>query len=159
MKKGFTLTELLTVIAILVLLAAVVIPNLNSMRIRGRDTKRISDLKELQVALERYYDRTGNYPNSSATGTSCDSNSLSLGDLVTQNLISSLPTDPINSDGRCYVYIKNRKCTGALGPQERTGYVLLFKPERIDTFGGANGGEHSTQGWMGGNGWLCVSSH
>lgn len=51
-NKGFTLIELLVVIAIIGILSAVVISSLNTARMRSRDTKRLSELKSLQVAIE-----------------------------------------------------------------------------------------------------------
>lgn len=54
-KKGFTLIELLVVIAIIGLLSTLAVVALSSARQRARDSKRLSDLKQLQTALELYY--------------------------------------------------------------------------------------------------------
>lgn len=51
-KKGFTLIELLVVIAIIGLLATVSIVSLNSARVKSRDAKRLSDVKQLATILE-----------------------------------------------------------------------------------------------------------
>jgi|ETNmetMinimDraft_2_1059921.scaffolds.fasta_scaffold68837_2 prepilin-type N-terminal cleavage/methylation domain-containing protein len=60
---GFTLIELLVVIAIIGILSAVVLASLNSARQKSRDAKRVADLKQLQLALELYYDdNTSTYP-------------------------------------------------------------------------------------------------
>lgn len=62
-KKGFTLIELLVVIAIIGILSSVVLASLNSARLKSRDARRVSDLKQLQLALELYYDaNSSNYP-------------------------------------------------------------------------------------------------
>lgn len=61
-SKGFTLIELLVVIAIIGLLASIIVASLNTAQQKGRDARRISDLKEVQLALELYYDSNGNYP-------------------------------------------------------------------------------------------------
>lgn len=61
MKKGFTLIELLVVIAIIGLLASIVLVALNSARAKARDSRRMSDLHNVQLALEMYYDRYGTY--------------------------------------------------------------------------------------------------
>lgn len=61
-KKGFTLIELLVVISIIGLLSSVVLGSLNSARSKARDTKRKLDLKQLQTALNMYYDKNGSYP-------------------------------------------------------------------------------------------------
>src|SRR3989344_3892996 len=60
-SKGFTLIELLVVVAIIGLLSSVVLASLNSARAKGRDAKRMSDLHNISVALELYYDKFGTY--------------------------------------------------------------------------------------------------
>lgn len=61
-RKGFTLIELLVVIAIIGILSSVVLASLNSARTKARDTRRIADLKQLQIAMELYFDANGSYP-------------------------------------------------------------------------------------------------
>lgn len=62
--SGFTLIELVIVIGILGVLVAVVISVLNPKRYlqKGRDTRRQSDLKMIQAALEAYYSQNNAYP-------------------------------------------------------------------------------------------------
>lgn len=64
-KKGFTLIELLVVIAIIGLLSTLAVVALGSARVKARDSKRLSDLKQLQTALELYYTDQGSYPSGS----------------------------------------------------------------------------------------------
>ena len=80
-NRGFTLIELLVVIAIIGILSSVVLASLNDARQKSRDAKRISDVKQLQLALELNYDATGNYPTA-------------LTALTTAGYIASIPTDP-----------------------------------------------------------------
>ncbi len=61
-KQGFTLIELLVVIAIIGLLSTLSILALNQARARARDAKRIADVKQIQTALELYYNEMGDYP-------------------------------------------------------------------------------------------------
>lgn len=63
-KKGFTLIELLVVIAIIGLLSTLAVVALGSARQKARDSKRLSDLKQVQTALELYYTDNNTYPTS-----------------------------------------------------------------------------------------------
>ena len=60
-KSGFTLIELLVVIAIISLLATLAITSLNNARKKSRDAKRLADMKQIQKALDLYYDENGSY--------------------------------------------------------------------------------------------------
>ena len=99
-QKGFTLIELLVVIAIIGILSSVVLASLNTARQKSRDARRVSDAKQLQLALELYYDANGNYPSDISAST-----------LVDNGYIASIPLDPqsestypyaVNSDGSNY---------------------------------------------------------
>jgi len=61
--KGFTLIELLVVIAIIGLLSSMAVVSLNDARKKARDAKRVSDMKQVQLALELYYNDLDKYPD------------------------------------------------------------------------------------------------
>jgi|SRR3989344_4546994 len=63
MKKGFTLIEILIVVAIIALLATIVLVGVGSFRSRGRDARRISDLNNVRNVLELYFSKEGSYPD------------------------------------------------------------------------------------------------
>ena len=64
--KGFTLIELLVVIAIIGLLSTLAVVALNNARSKSRDAKRISDIKQIQTALELYFVDQNAYPTESS---------------------------------------------------------------------------------------------
>jgi prepilin-type N-terminal cleavage/methylation domain-containing protein len=66
--RGFTLIEILIVVAIIAILASVVLVGLGPTQRQGRDARRISDLHQVQNGLELYYNHCGWYPGS----TNCD---------------------------------------------------------------------------------------
>jgi len=68
-KKGFTLIELLVVVAIIGLLSTLAVVALSSARLRARDSKRLSDLKQVQTALELYYTDNNAYPTAATAVT------------------------------------------------------------------------------------------
>ncbi len=94
-KKGFTLVELLVVIAIIGVLASVVLVSLNSARSKARDARRISDLHQISLALENYYDANNAYPAATSA-------------LETGGQMTKVPVDP--KDGTAYGF-NSANCT------------------------------------------------
>jgi len=137
--RAFTLIELLVVISIISLLATVTLASLNDARASARDAKRVSDLKEVQKALELYYNDSnggnGSYP--STGGSSCDDDD-SDGDsnfqealqvLVDEELIPSIPNDPTNTSPYCYHYEIDEPSTGTFCEIQDPAYRLYFTSE------------------------------
>jgi prepilin-type N-terminal cleavage/methylation domain-containing protein len=92
-RQGFTLIELLVVVAIIGLLATLSIVALNNARARARDARRVADVKQIQTALELYYNDQGSYP----TG-----NIISLGTIASGTVyMSKVPLSPKPIDGSC----------------------------------------------------------
>ena len=124
-NKGFTLIELLVVIAIMALLTGIIMSNLASSKGRARDAKRISDLGNIQLALELYFDRCRQYPATSASndvstliGASCtDQQGITV---PFTNYISKIPTPPVGAGQTSYGYAVNTS---------NTDYVLHAKLE------------------------------
>jgi prepilin-type N-terminal cleavage/methylation domain-containing protein len=111
---GFTLVELLVVMAILGVLVTLVAGGFRTAQMRGRDAQRKSDLKELANALELFYTDHGQYPpesggsisacpydSSLGTGTACLWGKSEMTDNKTI-YFKILPKDPISS--QFYVY-------------------------------------------------------
>lgn len=61
-NKTFTLIEMLIVIVIIGILAAALVPRLQSVQGRARDTKRKVDLRNIATALEVYRIDNNAYP-------------------------------------------------------------------------------------------------
>jgi type II secretion system protein G len=106
-KKGFTLIELLVVIAIIGLLSTLAVVALSSAREKARDSKRLSDVKQIQTALELYYTDSNAYPVESAitlgaTGYAClgTSGFGALG--CTSPYMGKVPADPQSSQSYSY---------------------------------------------------------
>lgn len=81
-KKGFTLVEILIVVVILGILAAIVIPQFSDASTEAKESAAKSDLSALRSQLELYKIRTGpGYP-------------ASLAALQAAGYIQQVPTDP-----------------------------------------------------------------
>jgi len=110
--RGFTLIELLTVIAIIGILASIIMVSLSSAQAKGRDAKRIADIRTIQLALEEYYNDNSSYPTSLSTG-------------LVGTYLSALPTDPGNNSTQYAYYALGAK-QGAVAPCNATYPAIAY---------------------------------
>lgn len=115
-RRGFTLIELLVVIAIIGILSSVVLASLNTARAKSRDTQRISNMEQVRVALEFYFDENNTYPstsgswwgNCSSYGSHGTSGSNGWVPNIAPTYIPILPLDPRPSGANgCHLYRSN----------------------------------------------------
>lgn len=114
-QAGFTLIEILVVIAIMGILSSIMFVTLNQARSKGRDAKRKSDIAQVQKALELYAnDNSGSYPSTSGSwwgvsalgGSHTTSGANAYIPNLTPTYVSVLPTDPrgITTEWSGYLY-------------------------------------------------------
>ncbi len=104
-KCGFTLIEVLVVIAIMGLLTSFALVSLQSARVSARDTKRKIDIRQLVNAMELYYLDHDTYPGDIYNGweQTCKTASIiptistETQKLVSDNYLPGFPCDPINT--------------------------------------------------------------
>ncbi len=119
-KKGFTVIELMVVVSIISLLSAITFASFSQAQKRGRIAKRISDLKQMQVALEYYYAVNKSYPDTAYLWKSqCggiytwNTGVNTANDVIpglAPNYIASIPSDPkmdVTAPHSCYIYMSN----------------------------------------------------
>ena len=114
-ESGFTLIELLTVIVIIGVLTGLLTVSYFSVRQRGRDAQRKSDIKQIQSALELYRADNDTYPTSLNTGPgpysyNCVSNVPLVNPAGTTTYMSKIPCDPTSTNG-IYRYQQNSSTT------------------------------------------------
>lgn len=90
-QKGFTIVELLIVIVVIGILAALVVTTYGGIQGKARDSKRQSDLQALQTQIEAYYATNNYYP------ALADMNSTSWRTTNMKSLDAGAMTDPSSS--------------------------------------------------------------
>lgn len=85
-RKGFTLIEMLVVVAIIGLLSSVVVVGLGGARSKARDAKRISDILQMMSAAEVGY-TGGAYPTSVTAPSAPQSGETYLQDTTNSNTV------------------------------------------------------------------------
>jgi type II secretory pathway pseudopilin PulG len=129
------------VIVIITMLSAIIMAALSTSRAKGRDARRISDIGEIQTALELYYDGARSYPSTTPTcSPACPR--LAAVDVAVQLLAQQtfLKQTPIPPAGGSPLYIykgsylsggATTECT-AIG-KICTSYALGINLERSDS--------------------------
>ena len=105
-KKGFTLLELLVVLAILAILIAIAIPVYKNQKEKAAITAHNANVRVLETALESYRQDKGKLPDD-------------INELATGGYIKSVPAVPSSNDES----LKNKKysinkTTGEISPVE-----------------------------------------
>jgi len=115
-SKGFTLVELLVVMAILGILVTLIGGGFRTAQMRGRDAQRKSDLKEIANSLELFYADHNRYPSAlngaieacpydpeTETGIACAWGTGEVTDGKT-TYFKMLVNDPLSNQGYVYLY-------------------------------------------------------
>jgi general secretion pathway protein G len=105
--KAFTLIELLVVIAIIGILTTIAVIALNNARAKARDAKRIADVKQIQTALELFFNDMNRYPTAIEFTSGSIYSTSTLGTTTYMATIPNAPTPPdsgCTSDSNAYAY-------------------------------------------------------
>ncbi len=98
-KKGFTLVELLVVIAIIGILSSIAVVSVGNVRRLARDSKRLADIRQLQTALEMYFNENNAYPL--AAGITNPATPITLGDAANVALCNDAGYRGFNTIAGC----------------------------------------------------------
>ncbi len=133
LKAGFTILELLVVVGIVGILAAVAVFSLSITRASNRDAKRISDISVIRASLTQYWLQKATYPENDPVqlarpGVNADK--LTGNGFVNKDIdanpvyLLQVPTGPTNNE--FYIYKGSNQ-----------GYSLKFVTERPTAYGAA----------------------
>lgn len=104
-NKGFTLIELLVAISIIGVVFGVIITSSQAIQREARDTKRQSDLQNIQSALERYNSDQNVYPSNIRLGEPLTGNTgKPVPKPNPQAYLQTIPSDPKPSPYPQYLY-------------------------------------------------------
>lgn len=91
-RSGFTLIEMLIVMAIVALLLTIAVPRYFGSLDKSKDVALQENLKVLRVTLDRFYADKGRYPDA-------------LDELVKHNYLRAVPVDPVTDSSRTWMLI------------------------------------------------------
>ncbi|MES2216741.1 MAG: type II secretion system protein [Patescibacteria group bacterium] len=131
--RAFTLVELMVTVAIIALLTGIIVTNLTGSRSKARDAKRISDIGQIQLALELYFDRCKQYPQQIGGDPHISNAMLNVSNgcpaanpaIKLSSYISNIPTPPGGTSQVLYDYDVNNL-------SRPTSYVLHTKLENYN---------------------------
>lgn len=139
-SRGFTLVELLIVIIVIAILAAITLVVYNGTQARARDTDRYNDAKTIIDALSIYRSDKGAYPSAATMGLSdgnigsCSlptgysysvaTNSSWLQELTSKGYLDKQLTPPTNNCSRYYSYTHSTATT-QYGCSYGIGFYIL----------------------------------
>lgn len=132
-QPGFTIVELLIVVVVIAILAAITIVSYNGIKNRAQDSKRLQDAQSIVTALEAYKTLIGVYPNAapndpSGWEVSKTTPILFLSALKSSGTIGSLtPVDPVNSGNSFYKYYRYAAGTAGCDAARGDFYVLVVQ--------------------------------
>ena len=150
LQKGFTIIELLIVIAIIAILAGLVLNNFQGAQAKARETQRITKINALHTKLEEFYNEANGYPASALAdpnfpGMDSRANTDARGGTLSNTIVADKaaldgaltnPTSGANNEFRYYTYPTGCTLTLSAGVYSGiacTGYRLRSFIERPTT--------------------------
>ena len=130
-KSGFTIVELLIVIVVIAILAAITIVAYNGIRQRANNNAIIHSVSQTIKSIQSYYAATSEYPSTSGSsfcitnGSGCifDTGAVITGNSTFDTTIAKVSLPPQNvpnvgtvANGIAYSYVSNRTFNGELRP-------------------------------------------
>ena len=123
-QQGFTLIELMIVVAIVGILAAVAVPAYSDYTVRAKVTEAVSAVAPLKASVADYYNATGTLPTTAAQA-GIDEGGDPSGSNYSTDVVQAITTDTVIGDGSIKVALKD------IGGSVAAGDSLVFIPEIV----------------------------
>ncbi len=131
-ERGFTLIEMMIVVAIIAILVAILVPNFIRARAQAQTAACEANLKEIATVLELYQTDHQQYPSGNSTPVTISDTDLSA--YLKQN-----PVDPVNPSGTYEFTVTNASAGNA-------SYSIIcpgqHDPGTMSSIGGTTGSAH-----------------
>ncbi|HEY9085234.1 MAG TPA: type II secretion system protein [Candidatus Tyrphobacter sp.] len=134
-ERGFTLIEMMIVVAIIAILVTILVPNFMRARAQAQTAACEGNLKEIATALELYQTDHDAYPQSG----NVDASNTDL-----QPYLQQTPVDPAAGPGKPYTFVVSNDGTGS--PSYTITCPGTHDPATLQAFSQNNGGTHIQYG-------------
>lgn len=104
-QRGFTLVEILIVIVIIGIIAAITVFAYNGITERAWAAKRLADIDQVRKAMELYHQDYGYYPANGADNWGGALNSVQVTTAL-QPYIKNVPSEPSGDASKAYQYVR-----------------------------------------------------
>ena len=112
-ERGFTLLEMMVVVAIIAILAALLIPNFTHARSQAQTAACEANLRTVATALELYFTDHQQYPGVTTTTIGTGTGTNSADPLESGGYLNSVPHDPAAPVGSNLYTYKTQVASGA----------------------------------------------
>jgi type IV pilus assembly protein PilE len=137
-QTGFTLIEVMIVVAIIAILASIALPSYNEYITRGRITDAVASLSDMRVKMEQYFQDNRKYTDACTAGT-----------------VAPAPAATSNFTFACTLTASTYTVT-ATGINSMTGFVYTINEANVRaTTGVPTGWTTSTTCWVLKKGGAC----
>jgi general secretion pathway protein G len=122
-SRGFTMIELLLVLALIALLASIAVPVVTGSVLRAKESTLKESLYTLRKAIDDYYADTNSYPSDLET-------------LAQKRYIRKLPKDPITDQRDSWILVRAEDDKGQGQGQGQGGIIDVHSGSEINSSDG-----------------------